>query len=183
MPVEPEYDLLCYTFCTQAPVAQRIERLPPEQEVAGSNPAGRTSNIWWLSWSRASRGAFFFLLIGTVGRVPAPYLWSWVQVSIEESAFWIVYREQRSEPGSVVNHRLKLVAGRFQILLCVSDAWEAADPCSTPLAGVGPSFVGHGSYGSRTRLVPKAGRTESPARAREYPEGTVLFPRLPQPSI
>ncbi len=26
-----------------APVAQWIERLPPEQEVAGSNPAGRAS--------------------------------------------------------------------------------------------------------------------------------------------
>src|SRR5437899_3823578 len=30
-----------YTDCLPAPVAQGIERAPPEREVAGSNPAGR----------------------------------------------------------------------------------------------------------------------------------------------
>ncbi len=33
-------------LATRAPVAQRIERLPPEQEAAGSIPAGRTTQIF-----------------------------------------------------------------------------------------------------------------------------------------
>ena len=31
-------------FCNYAPVGQRIERLASDQEVAGSNPAGRATN-------------------------------------------------------------------------------------------------------------------------------------------
>ena len=31
-------------LCNHAPVAQRIERLASDQEVAGSNPAGRANN-------------------------------------------------------------------------------------------------------------------------------------------
>ena len=35
-------DFFCFRlYLTNAPVAQRIERLPPEQKVAGSIPAGR----------------------------------------------------------------------------------------------------------------------------------------------
>ena len=33
-----------HKFCNHAPVAQRIERLASDQEVAGSNPAGRATN-------------------------------------------------------------------------------------------------------------------------------------------
>jgi hypothetical protein len=36
---------LQYRFEQNAPVAQRIERQPPELKAAGSNPAGRTNNI------------------------------------------------------------------------------------------------------------------------------------------
>src|ERR1700756_2302276 len=45
--------------CNCAPVAQGIERLPPEQKAAGSNPAGGTSihaaqrHFWWIFCRRA----------------------------------------------------------------------------------------------------------------------------------
>ena len=45
----------------QAPVAQRIERQPPELKAAGSNPAGRTKNKRALSKLRAS--LFFWAIV------------------------------------------------------------------------------------------------------------------------
>ena len=77
----------CVSLCTpngaafqrRAPVAQGIERLPPEQKAAGSNPAGGTTLTWQNAVSRGALPIFYLSarrLRGpdslAVGRSPAP---------------------------------------------------------------------------------------------------------------
>jgi hypothetical protein len=48
--------IVIYTGPLPAPVAQGIERAPPEREVAGSIPAGRIARLFGPAWARSGRG-------------------------------------------------------------------------------------------------------------------------------